>query len=76
MGKVTVSIDDKHLSAIHEVAANLQEQGLQVQSVLEGVGVITGSVPDEQRHTLLNVAGVTSVDPDLDVQLPPPGEPQ
>jgi len=76
VSKVTVSIDDNHLSAIHEVAAHLREHGLEVQSVLEGVGVITGSVPDEQRQTLLNVPGVASVDPELDVRLPPPGEPQ
>ena len=45
---------------------------MHVAQVLDGIGVITGSAPDDVRHTLAEVDGVASVDEQLTHQLPPP----
>jgi hypothetical protein len=59
MVNVSVTVGDGH--AIEEVA-----------EVLDGIGMITGSVPDDARDSLAGVDGVASVDEQLTHQLPPP----
>jgi hypothetical protein len=70
---LSVTVDDEH--AIEEVAAGLRARGMDVAQVLDGIGVITGSAPDDVRHTLVEVEGVASVDEQLTHQLPPPDAP-
>ena len=70
MVQLSVTVDDGH--AIDEVAAGLRARGMEVAQVLDGIGVITGSAPDDVRHTLADVEGVASVDEQLTHQLPPP----
>ena len=70
MVEVSVTVDDGH--AIEEVAAGLRARGMQVAQVLEGIGVITGSAPDDVRQDLAGVQGVTSVDEQVTHRLPPP----
>lgn len=65
-----MTVDDAH--AVEEVAAALRERGMAVAQVLEGIGVITGSAPDDARSALAAVEGVASVDEQLTHQLPPP----
>ena len=73
MVQVSVTVDDAH--AIEEVAAGLRARGMEVAEVLDGIGMITGSVPDEDRDSLAGVEGVASVDEQLTHQLPPPDAP-
>ena len=68
-----MTVGDGH--AIEEVAAALRARGMEVAQVLEGIGVITGSAPDEVRGDLAGVEGVASVDEQLTHQLPPPDAP-
>jgi hypothetical protein len=70
MVQLSVTVDDGH--AIEEVAAVLRARGMQVAQVLDGIGVITGSAPEDVRHTLAAVEGVASVDEQLTHRLPPP----
>ena len=70
MVEVSVTVDDGH--AIEEVAAGLRARGMQVAQVLEGIGVITGSAPDDVRQDLAGVQGVASVDEQVTHRLPPP----
>jgi hypothetical protein len=70
MVQLSVTVDDGH--AIEEVAAVLRARGMQVAQVLDGIGVITGSAPEDVRHTLAGVEGVASVDEQLTHRLPPP----
>jgi hypothetical protein len=73
MSRVSVSIDDAHLATIGSVARALSDRGMRVEQVLDGVGIITGSVADESRRLLELVPGVDTVlDGALAVQLPPP----
>jgi hypothetical protein len=71
--QLSVTVDDGH--AIEEVAAGLRARGMEVAQVLEGIGVITGSAPDDVRHALAAVEGVASVDEGLTHRLPPPDAP-
>jgi hypothetical protein len=71
--QLSVTVGDGH--AIEEVAESLRARGMEVAQVLEGIGVITGSAPDEVRADLAGVAGVASVDEQLTHQLPPPDAP-
>lgn len=63
---IVVTVDDAHLTRIDAVAKKLQSQGLEVESVLQGVGVITGSTRKDPA-ALSRVAGVASVEetPDM-----------
>jgi predicted regulator of amino acid metabolism with ACT domain len=72
---VTVSVDDEHIETIGDVAAALSDRGMHVQQVLEGIGSITGSVPEDLRQSLNAVDGVADVSEALEVKLPPPDSP-
>jgi hypothetical protein len=71
--QLSVTVGDGH--AIEEVAAGLRARGMEVARVLVGIGVITGSAPDDVRGDLAGVDGVASVDVQLTHQLPPPDAP-
>ena len=70
MVQLSVTVDDGH--AIDEVAAGLRARGMEVAQVLDAIGVITGSAPDDVRPALAAVEGVASVDEELTHRLPPP----
>jgi uncharacterized membrane-anchored protein len=75
MAGVTVTVDDTHLDKIEEVAAHLRSSGMHVDQVLNEIGVISGSVPDDRRQLLQTVTGVQSVEDTATVHLPPPESP-
>ncbi|MBG6190926.1 hypothetical protein IWX64_001880 [Arthrobacter sp. CAN_A212] len=68
----TVTVRDSHRSEIQEVAERLRSCGLEIDRVLETVGMITGSAPDDRRSELEAVEGVSSVDGEVRFVLPPP----
>jgi hypothetical protein len=70
MVQLSVTVGDGH--TVEEVAAGLRARGMEVAQVLEGIGVITGSAPDDVRSALAEVEGVASVDEQLTHRLPPP----
>ena len=75
MVQLSVTVDDGHLPVIDAVVAHLRAQGMEVDQVLEGLGVITGSAPSAVRQSLTAVDGVVSVHEQLTYQLPPPDAP-
>ncbi|HYH25519.1 MAG TPA: hypothetical protein VD834_09250 [Blastococcus sp.] len=72
MTHVSVTIDDGHLGALDGVVQGLRARGMQVEQVLDGLGIITGSVSPGAAGELARVAGVVSVDEQLTYRLPPP----
>lgn len=73
---VVVSVDEAHLGTLPQVADSLRQCGMVVEDVLDGLGVITGTLPDQEHADLASaVEGVVSVDEDLQHQLPPPDAP-
>lgn len=68
----TVTVQDSHRSEIQDVAERLRACGLEVDRVLETVGMITGSAPEGRQTELEAVEGVSSVDGEVRFLLPPP----
>lgn len=75
MTRVSVTVDDRHLSALEGVVQGLRARGMQVDQVLDALGIITGSVPAGTLGALSTVTGVASVDEQRVHRLPPPGAP-
>jgi gamma-glutamyltranspeptidase len=69
---VTVTVDEKHLDAIEEVADRLRERGMRVDQVMASIGIVTGSIEDVDA--LRGVTGVESVAAEERVDLGPPDQ--
>lgn len=69
--RVTVTVDEGHLEQVREVAEALSRRGMRVESVLEGLGMVTGEADDPAA--LREVEGVQSVDAQLRHDIGPPG---
>ncbi len=71
--QVVISVDDQHLSDIDTVVAGLQGVGMVIEEVMTGIGMITGSLPNEEgTQTVVQVVGVASVQRQITYHLPPP----
>ena len=68
---VTLS-GDRH---IHDVAHDLKAAGLDVDQVMDAIGVVTGSANAKSLAKLRSVKGVSDVSADHDVDIGPPGAP-
>ncbi|MBD2020765.1 ketohydroxyglutarate aldolase [Leptolyngbya sp. FACHB-36] len=77
MAKVnlTVSVADSHLDRILDVAEGLRAAGLQVQQIMDAIGVIIGTCEAEQVGALSQVAGVAHIEKAQGFQLQPPDSP-
>ena len=73
--RVSVSVDDEHLGTMAAVADALRGRGMQVEQVMDQLGIISGVMPDSAREAVLAVEGVLSVDDSQGFQLPPPDSP-
>jgi hypothetical protein len=72
---IVVTIDDAHLDAIHQVAERLGERGMTVERILPITGVVSGTCGPERMEALRDVDGVSAIEDDATVQLPPHGAP-
>lgn len=72
VSRVTVTVDEEHLAAMGGVVEGLRQRGLEVDTVLEGLGMVTGRTSDVDA--LREVEGVSTVDAELGYQLPPPDD--
>lgn len=72
---LTIAVSDRHMADILEVAQHLQDAGLQVEQVMDDLGIITGACDDAQISAVKNVEGVDSVDEDMSFHLAPPDSP-
>ena len=69
---VSVTVDEEHLADLGRVVDALRERGMQVDAVLENLGMVTGSAPDAE--VLRQVEGVSAVDAVEERHVPPPEE--
>jgi hypothetical protein len=68
---VTIS-KDRH---INDVAHDLKAAGLEVEGVLDAIGIVTGRANANSIAGLRKVRGVADVSPDHEVDIGPPGAP-
>jgi hypothetical protein len=59
---VVVSVDDDHLDDIGKVVTDLRHAGLQVDDVLDAVGMVTGTVAGSAVEALESVPGVAEIE--------------
>lgn len=71
MDKVVVSVADGGVAHLSTVVSALRDAGMVVDQVLEGLGVVTGSVAPGVGDLLGAVPGVSHVEVDRTVRLPP-----
>ena len=69
---VTVTVAATHSGELDALAGRLAQAGMDVEQVLTVLGIITGSVEDEQLAALRRLAGVSAVEEQTRVALPPP----
>lgn len=72
--RINVSVPAATPSKLESVKASLMQQGVEVDSVLDAIGVITGKVA-KSRVSSLNAGAGTTVELEETVQLPPPDAP-
>lgn len=68
---ITVSGD----RGINEVSDDLKAAGVEVEQILETIGVVTGTAHARNVARLRRIRGVTDVSPGHDVDIGPPGSP-
>ena len=67
-----VTVDDKHSDRLGEVAERLRSVGMSVESLLEALGTITGSIESSKVKLIPSVKGVSHVETSREFELAPP----
>ena len=70
--RISVSVDDAHLSQIEQVSEQLRLSGMNVEQTLANIGVINGSIASDRLKNLERVEGVQNVEAQQTYQLAPP----
>ena len=69
--RINITVPEATSSRLKSVKASLVKQGVEVDSVLDAIGVITGKVAKSKLPSLRAGPGV-KIEPGERVQLPPP----
>jgi len=56
--RLSVSVDDQHLSKFSEVVKKVEKAGMKVDEEHKDIGVVTGSIEKDRLDSLRNVKGV------------------
>jgi len=70
--EVVVTVAEDHLPHFKRLASDLQGKGLKVSNMMEGLGIISGTVAAADLQQIKGLKGVASVEAAGGVQLPPP----
>lgn len=69
---LSVAVEDSYINKIQEVAQKLQSAGMNIEQVLNTVGIITGSCDSEKVESLSQIEGVSHVERSREYKLAPP----
>jgi len=69
--RIIVTVDAKSLKSIKEVAERLASEGMTVFQILPITGLIIGSCEPGIMSALKKLSGVSSVEEEMQIQLPP-----
>ena len=70
--RISVCLDDEHLYKIEQVAEKLKTAGMNIEQTLSSIGIISGSVENEQLTSISQVEGVKTVEKEETYHLSPP----
>ena len=71
---ITITVDDCHITEIRAISQQLQKVGVQVDSVMETIGVISAST-DIDNSMIEKIPGILYVENQYHFQLPHPDSP-
>ena len=70
--KLSLSLDDQHLSKFSEVVKKVEKAGMTVDEKHKDIGVVSGSIEKDKLDSLLKVDGVEHIEEEREVRIPPP----
>jgi hypothetical protein len=70
--KISISVDDAHLSEMEKISQNLRSSGVNVEQTLPSIGIINGSIDPDLVNSLYQIEGVQQVEQQGTYQLAPP----
>lgn len=70
--KISVSVDDAHLSQISQISQQLQSSGMNIEQTLSTIGIVSGSIQADKLNSLYQIEGVKDVESQQSFQLAPP----
>jgi hypothetical protein len=77
MGKIrlSLSVSDSHLKNFGKVAQAAKKAGMKVEQQLADLGVLTGSIDETKVKELRAIDGVSHVEQEREIKLPPRTDP-
>jgi hypothetical protein len=70
--KLSVSVDDQHLSKFSEVVKKVEKAGMTVDEKHRDLGVVNGSIDKDKIDSLRQIDGVEHIEEQREVRIPPP----
>ncbi|MCM3873501.1 MAG: hypothetical protein ND895_22690 [Pyrinomonadaceae bacterium] len=70
--KLSLSVDDQHLSKFSEVVKEVEKAGLTVDEKHRDIGVVNGSIEKDKIDSLRNVEGIEHIEEEREIRIPPP----
>jgi len=70
--KLSVSVDDEHMSKFSEIVKKVEKAGMKVNKQHKDLGVVNGSIEKDKIDSLRKVEGVEHVEEEREVRIAPP----
>lgn len=70
--KLSISVDDEHLSRFAKVLEDAEKAGMEIGAKHKDLGVATGSIDRDKIDSLRSVKGVKHVEEEREIRIPPP----
>ncbi|ACL60945.1 hypothetical protein [Methylobacterium nodulans] len=70
--RLTLNISDSHMNKIATVATAAKQIGMKVEHKLDDLGVLTGVIDRDKLNLLRQVEGVSNVEEERNINIPPP----
>jgi hypothetical protein len=69
--KLSISVDEEHISRFSEVVKKVEKAGLKVDAKHKDIGVVNGSIERDKIESLRKVDGVEHIEEERQVRIPP-----
>lgn len=73
--RISVCVDDSHISEIEQISQKLRSSGMNVEQTLSTIGIVSGSIQSNKLNSLYQIEGVKNVEHQQSYQLAPPNFP-
>lgn len=70
--RLSVSVDEQHLSKFSEIVKKVEKAGMKVDKKHKDIGVVNGSIEKDKIDSLRKVKGVEHIEEEREVRIPPP----